>query len=244
MGKRFTEISKWTNNTWYRNLPPLYKLFWNYLCDMCDNVGVWYEDIAQASFHIGEEIDKDKALKLFNGRVILFPNKKDDEIKWFLKEFCDFQYGELKEDTTNKAHISYINTLKKHGLWKGHTGGINVPQEKEKDTEKEKDKVKEKEKKEIAPFVKLTEKEHEKLVKDFGEDIAQKAIDKMSTYKGANPKKRKYESDYMAILNWVIKEVSGLDPPDLRVKIKAEQAQPGYIHHQSEGKVYGGLQAD
>jgi hypothetical protein len=117
MSQRFTDTAKWTNNKWFRQLPSPYKLFWLYLCDLCDNVGIWYEDIEQASFHLGIEIDRQEALRLFNGRVVIPQNRKGDEIKWWLRDFCGFQYSVLTEDTNNKAHQSYIKLLKKHGLW-------------------------------------------------------------------------------------------------------------------------------
>ncbi|MEK8128380.1 hypothetical protein WMW72_10740 [Paenibacillus filicis] len=52
-----------------------------------------------------------------------------------------------------------------------------------------------------AEFVKFTEDEYQKLKEKYGEDMNNRCIEFLNTYKGANGKK--YESDYMAILNWV-----------------------------------------
>jgi hypothetical protein len=73
-------------------------------------------------------------------------------MKWWLRDFCEFQYGSFSEDTNNKAHQSYIKLLKKHGLWSEKEGacmppigGMDTPKDKEKDKDKDKDKEKDKE---------------------------------------------------------------------------------------------------
>lgn len=57
-------------------------------------------------------------------------------------------------------------------------------------------------KKNYAELVTLTEEEYEKLVKSYGEEVAQWCIQKLNKYKGAAGKT--YSSDYSAILLWVI----------------------------------------
>lgn len=65
---------------------------------------------------------------------------------------------------------------------------------------------KEKEKKEnFAEFVTMTKTEYNKLVEKFGEVETQWMIDKLDNYKGS--KNKKYNSDYRAILNWVVGEL-------------------------------------
>lgn len=66
------------------------------------------------------------------------------------------------------------------------------------------------EKTKYADFVRLTKEEHEKLVKDYGKLFTDACIQKLNIYKGANGKK--YKSDYMAILNWVVRSVSEAKP--------------------------------
>ena len=58
------------------------------------------------------------------------------------------------------------------------------------------------EKKHYAEFVTLTEAEYGKLTEEHGETATQRMIEILNNYKGA--KGKKYKSDYMAILNWVV----------------------------------------
>ncbi len=66
--------------------------------------------------------------------------------------------------------------------------------------------VNDKEEKKInyAQFVSMTKKEYEKLISDHNEKNTLKFIEILNNYKGANGKK--YKSDYLAILNWVIEK--------------------------------------
>ena len=56
-----------------------------------------------------------------------------------------------------------------------------------------------------AEFVKMTEKEHGKLVAQFGESGTRACIEKLDNAKGS--KGYKYKSDYRAILSWVVGEL-------------------------------------
>lgn len=53
-----------------------------------------------------------------------------------------------------------------------------------------------------ADFVSMTEKEHDKLVAEYGEDATRECISILNNYKGS--KGKKYKNDYLAILSWVI----------------------------------------
>jgi hypothetical protein len=74
-----------------------------------------------------------------------------------------------------------------------------------------KDKNVKKDKKDIIPkiafaeFVSLTQEEYDKLVSTHGEDRTKRMIEILNNYKGSSGKK--YKSDYLAILNWVIKRL-------------------------------------
>jgi len=70
------------------------------------------------------------------------------------------------------------------------------------DKEKEK---KEKEKNKYAEFVFMQTEEYEKLIQQHGEGNTKTFIEILNNYKGSNGKK--YKSDYMAILNWVIDKI-------------------------------------
>ena len=61
-------------------------------------------------------------------------------------------------------------------------------------------------KSEYAENVTLTESEYQKLVEKAGsKQVADECIEILSNYKSADTRKRKYTSDYHAILSWVIK---------------------------------------
>ena len=65
-------------------------------------------------------------------------------------------------------------------------------------------------KKKYADFVSMTEEEYGKLVSEFGEEAAKRMVEVLNNYKGA--KGRTYKSDYLAILNWVVKRVKEENP--------------------------------
>jgi hypothetical protein len=113
MAKRFIDTTIWTQNQWFRELKTKTKLFWFYLITNCDNVGVWEADFDVVCFVLNENIVKGEVYADLNGKIFIMSEKKI-----LIKDFCNFQYGELIEaNTTNKPHQSYIKLLKQHGLW-------------------------------------------------------------------------------------------------------------------------------
>lgn len=64
-----------------------------------------------------------------------------------------------------------------------------------------------------ADYVNMTEEEYEKLVAKYGKDMTARLIEVLDNYKGSSGKK--YQSDYRAILNWVVD------------RVKEEQAKRG-----------------
>ena len=187
MAKRFTDITKWTNNKWYFNLSIESKLFWIYLLDSCDSVGVWEENIKLANITIGYTYSLDTLLKDFKKQIYIFKDNR----KWWIKDFCDFQYGNLKEDSPSKPIQSYISLLKKHSLWKVYTKGINTLKEKEKDKEQVKEKEQKKEQI-IYPFGdedflqlwdiwrKFKKEQFKFIYKPIGEQAALKTLGELS----------------------------------------------------------------
>lgn len=93
----------------------------------------------------------------------------------------------------------------------------NIPIRKEKESKaketKGKEKDNKKEKTSFAEFVSLSQEEFEKLVSEYQEHGAMRMIQILNNYKGASGKK--YKSDYLAILNWVVN------------RYKEEQAKAG-----------------
>lgn len=57
----------------------------------------------------------------------------------------------------------------------------------------------------FADFVSMTDDEHQKLVAKYGEEDTLRMIEILNNYKGS--KGKKYDSDYLAILNWVVKRL-------------------------------------
>ena len=134
MSKRFTEANKWTQNKWFRKLNPDNKLFWLFILDNCDQIGLWEEDIELASMLIGHEYTKEILLNEFKDKITLIENGK----KWWIKDFISFQYGVLVDSEKNKPHKYYISLLKKYSLWIPYTKTIQSLKDKVKDKEKEK----------------------------------------------------------------------------------------------------------
>lgn len=156
MAKRFTDTAKWTNNKWFFNLSVELKLFWIYLLDNCDSVGVWEENIDLSNIIIGYIYPLDTLLKEFKKQIYVFKDKR----KWWIIDFCNFQYGDFHEDSTSKPIQSYISLLKKHGLWKEYLKGMDTLKEKEKDKVKVIDKEKDKEKESLHSIMKSIFLEH------------------------------------------------------------------------------------
>lgn len=156
MSKRFTDTNKY-KKPFIRGLKGPYKLLWDYLYHDCDSAGVWIVDFEIAQLYIGSDmkVTKEEALKQFNNgekRIIEFDNNK----KWFIPSFIEFQYGKLSQ--TNRAHNSVIQILKKYNLLDKLNKDLISPlegtmeEDKDKDKEKGRDKVKE-EKKDFVDLI-------------------------------------------------------------------------------------------
>lgn len=146
MAKRFTDTTKY-KKPFIRGLQGPYKLLWDYLTLDCDHAGIWIVDFEIAQVYLGSDmpVNKSDALKYFNSdeeRIIVFDNEK----KWFIPSFIEFQYGHLSE--SNRAHTNVISVLKKHGLLTNDLKLIlkNKPLTSPLQGDKEKEQVKEQEK--------------------------------------------------------------------------------------------------
>lgn len=139
MSKRFTDTEKWKKN-FFKNLPPAYKCFWNFITDDCDHSGIWeVEDPQIIAVRIGEKIDLPTALFAFNEdekRVHVF----DGGRKWFIIPFVSFQYGDLNPN--NRLHESVRRELIRKDLidFIPVRGPLNTPKELDKEKDKELDK--------------------------------------------------------------------------------------------------------
>lgn len=109
--------------------------------------------------------------------------------------------------------IDFINKQSEYGKTGGRPkerhpkGTLKAPTSKPKGTPKPKEEVEVKEeKKEYAEKVLMTEKQYSALMDKYGNIKTVQAIEKLSISKCANSK-MKYDSDYHAILKWVIAAV-------------------------------------
>jgi hypothetical protein len=148
--KRFTDANKW-NKVWYRKLKPVEKCFWTYLCDTCDNAGIWEVDFEMAGILIGEPLDPAKLKETFARHF----TEIHKGTKWHLIDFVPFQCGcEITQlNETVKPHLSIIRILKQERVLEQFAYPlVTVPskcyvtlqdKDKEKDIDKDKDKEKE-----------------------------------------------------------------------------------------------------
>jgi len=112
MAKRYTDNTKWSDD-WFCELLPNMKLAYIYLLDQCDTVGVWKPNFRLSEFQLGIKIDWEKFKEICGEkRIYIMPNGY-----WWIIKFCDYQYKIISETSTSPATKSYIELLKKHGLW-------------------------------------------------------------------------------------------------------------------------------
>ena len=131
MSKRFTDSEKFSD-IWYRKLPILQKVMYEYLIAECNHAGILEKfDIELMSFKIGADVQKSD-FDVLGDRVQFL---SDSVI--YLTKFCKFQYGILNPQ--NKVHNSVIKELNKWGL-QALTIPLNSTLQGTKDKDKDKDK--------------------------------------------------------------------------------------------------------
>lgn len=108
MSKRFADTEIWRKK-WYCELSPAMKTFWRYICDNCDNAGVWEVNIPLAEFQIGCKLSESDILSDFSGNIA-----KISDNKMLVIDFIRFQYGELKRECI--PHRAVYNLIDKHGI--------------------------------------------------------------------------------------------------------------------------------
>jgi len=114
--KRFTETTKW-DDPWYIDLSAEAKTLWEYLRDKCDNAGVIDLSHRQANFLLNGQTTSEDLLKELGDRVTTLESGKI-----LIKDFVDFQYGQLSE--ASNLHKNVIKILRKHNLYDEETKGI------------------------------------------------------------------------------------------------------------------------
>ena len=201
MSKRFLDTSIWERQ-WFMDLEANEKLAMVYLFSRCDAVGVWCPNYKLANFHLGIEIDWPALIEKCNGNVEIQKSGK-----WWLPDFCDFQYGELT--TACPPHRKYISLLRKFGLlervMKGYTKGSHTLQEEE---EEEEVNLKSKEPKpffntSILKWENITDEAVALWEKAYPACDIERELTKMATWILANPKKGKKSNYSRFITNWL-----------------------------------------
>lgn len=113
MAKRLTDTGIWEED-WFIDLPPKYKLFWYYIKDRCDHVGIWRPNKVLAQRIIGEPINTHEFLQFINSeekqRVVVLPTGR-----WFLKDYFIFQYGDVFSPTS-LVHKGAMKALLANGI--------------------------------------------------------------------------------------------------------------------------------
>ena len=204
MFKRFHDADKWEKE-WYIFLTSPEKCAWDYITSKCDNVGVWTPNFKLAEYVIGESIDWISFAKKCNGNIEILDNGK-----WWLVDFCRFQYPELSENTTSRPLMSYIASLKKQGLWIRYVNPLHNVQDKDKDKDSYintnlNSKIKSKKEENILlgelSNVSFTESEYAKLKASYLDVYINDYVSRLSLWKPNAP--RKVKSDLATILSWM-----------------------------------------
>jgi hypothetical protein len=102
----------------------------------------------------------------------------------------------------------------------------NASKGKERKVNRKESKDKNSPKKQYADHVHMTENEHNKLVKEHGEILTRRFIEKLNHYKASSGKK--YKSDYHAMHTWVIEEVKKKQPIESK-PIDEEYVDPALL---------------
>ena len=201
MKKRLHDIDIWIDCEWFMELEPVDKCAILFVKDRCDNVGVWKTNFKLAETCINGKPDWQELPNKVNGNIIILECGK-----WWIPDFCEFQYGTLVD--SNRPHQSYMNLLKKHGLYERVCKPLTSPLQGAKDKDKDKDKDKEKDK-EYAPRVRMATSDYTDLCTRFGKKKIDGYIEKMSDWLVAKGKKP-YANSAKAIKNWMRRD-KGVD---------------------------------
>lgn len=200
MAKRFTDTNIW-DKAWFRKLEPRLKEAWRYLCEKCDNAGIWEIDIEAMAFNIGEPVSLKEITENFD--------VENYGEKLFIKGFIEFQYNcsPDKLNPENNAHKSAIDKLKRLGphkpLISPSLGALDMEEDKDKEKEMDKDKEKEKESEKLPrlailwnehcgklPKVRVSnsmrDKKSKALINLHGEESWVAAIERLSQSEFAN----------------------------------------------------------
>lgn len=173
MAKRFID-SDLLEKDFFSEINNDMRMLYIYAITKCNHAGILSFNKKVVKAYLGYEVKDDELLKFNTANKERFVKLKGN--KWFIPDFIDFQYGELKN--TNNAHKSVIKILNQNsiivnddgslvhqrtleldepveGLVRGSPAPLDKDKDKDQDKVKEKAKVKVKEK-DLAPKTNLT----------------------------------------------------------------------------------------
>jgi hypothetical protein len=117
MPKRFRDTTMY-KKSWYRALSLAERAAFSFILDDCDCVGVWNPCFDVAEFFIGEAVDWPSLPGKVNDNIVILESGK-----WWLVDFCSFQYTKLSEETRSAPLVAIVRELKRQGLWDAYTEG-------------------------------------------------------------------------------------------------------------------------
>jgi hypothetical protein len=120
--KRFTDSEKWSDK-FFRTLTPTGKIFWMWLCDNCDNAGIWERDDDLFQFFTGIDVKVDDLIEELGDRIEIV-----DGGKILLPKFVLFQQGGMLQEA-KAPHRQIIRLLEKNGLEQRECGEIRKAKE-------------------------------------------------------------------------------------------------------------------
>lgn len=114
---RFRDTEIWQED-WYCELGGEYQKLWDFICDKCDNAGVWKPNKIDFETKTKFKVSLDSFFKKVNGdkeRIMLLDNGR-----WFLPGFIKYQWFNKKDTFSfnlgNKLHISFCKILIANGI--------------------------------------------------------------------------------------------------------------------------------
>lgn len=197
MSKRFIDTDIFDDD-WFMELPKDAKLLWLYFITKCNHAGM---------LKLNEKLCRVQTdIKDLQGTIIQLSNRivTVSEQLYFIPKFIEFQYPGFPNSKA-KSQQSAIEILKKYGLLDEDNLTVKelLPNSYNNNNNNGNDNNKDKQQKiKVADFVFLLPEENEKLVKEHGQKNTNILIEILNNYKGSTGKR--YKSDYMTILNWVV----------------------------------------
>lgn len=105
----FSDTEKWKKQ-FFKDFSAHEKLWWCYIWDQSDRVGVWYEDYEVGSIYTGVKIDKNSFVNSFLPLLIPLSKKR-----WYIRGYLRDQYGAELSFKSN-MHLGVTKTLRQHQI--------------------------------------------------------------------------------------------------------------------------------